>query len=187
MKNIVRIFFIGLLGSCISEQLLQGRPGPGSGDYPAEPTGFVQDEEWDSAIGTDLDNRTFLNKWRTEQQKKLNPAPAISKKSTKTEKEMLRKQLLKDFERYIDALQPEAQPLPKTPALKNKRTPLHGSNQAKSGERTSKMQKDAVIATIKPTSSSSDKDKVVEIKTINQNENVIRGVVDETEEGSREL
>lgn len=78
---------------------LQGRPGPGSGDYPAESTGFVKGDDWDD----DTTGITFLNKWRAQQQLKTSPTKKVT--SVTPDREALRKKLMADFERLMNDIE----------------------------------------------------------------------------------
>ena len=94
---------------------LQGRPGPGSGDYPAEGTGFVKGDDWDN----DTTGITFLNKWRAQQQQKTSPAKKPKTLSPTTDREALHKKLMADFQRLLNDVEANSNGTNNTTALKS--------------------------------------------------------------------
>jgi len=147
---------------------LQGRPGPGSGDYPAEGTGFVKEgDDWDN----DTTGITFLNKWRQQQQAKSMPAAkTITKKSKDispaAQRKTLRKQLLADFDRLMNDLEADWNTSSPTPTSAYNTQAL----QAPQVLETSVEQKTKTII-------ESDTETGTQNVT-NETEEIVRGIVD---------
>ncbi len=96
---ILGVALLSASGNC-SLHAFGGGGGPGQGDYPAEPTGFIPDAEWPAKDKTGM---TVINDWRTQEETKTygtpRPVPVLQKKDINEDLlNELEQRIMKDIE-----------------------------------------------------------------------------------------